>query len=325
MSSKEQVKSSNTVGLVVSGAGGPLNSENSLSIPQIKVTPQAAEHNRYVGFVAGVFSGVTKLVVGHPFDTIKVRLQTSPKSHFAGPLDCFLKTVRGEGFRALYKGATPPLIGWMAMDSVQLGSLHNYRHLLKTTFYSDRDILPPIGHAFAGLMAGCTVSFVAAPIEHVKARLQVQYDAGSRVYTGPINCAMSLLKTAGIRGLYKGLFSTMVFRSYFFALWGSYDILTRYMSENTAMSKPAINFWAGGLSAQLFWLLAYPSDVVKQVIMTDNVTNPKYKRWSEAVVGVYRTRGIQGFFRGFVPSSIRAFPANAAALAMFELVMRTIG
>jgi len=56
--------------------------------------------------------------VGHPFDTIKVRLQTTQKSQFEGPLDCVLQTVRNEGVRGLYKGATPPLVGWMFMDSM---------------------------------------------------------------------------------------------------------------------------------------------------------------------------------------------------------------
>lgn len=52
------------------------------------------------------------------FDTVKVRLQTSKDAHFKGPLDCTLQTVRKEGVRGLYKGASPPLVGWMVMDSV---------------------------------------------------------------------------------------------------------------------------------------------------------------------------------------------------------------
>jgi solute carrier family 25 carnitine/acylcarnitine transporter 20/29 len=29
-----------------------------------------------------------------------------------------MQTVRLEGFAGLYKGATPPLVGWMFMDSL---------------------------------------------------------------------------------------------------------------------------------------------------------------------------------------------------------------
>lgn len=56
------------------------------------------------------------------FDTVKVRLQTSKDGHFKGPLDCVLQTVRKEGVAGFYKGATPPLVGWMVMDSVYVHS-----------------------------------------------------------------------------------------------------------------------------------------------------------------------------------------------------------
>lgn len=42
-------------------------------------------------------------------------------------------------------------------------------------------------HGLAGLAGGLTVSFVATPVEQIKARLQVQYD-GVKVYKGPIDC-----------------------------------------------------------------------------------------------------------------------------------------
>lgn len=81
-------------------------------------TPEKPANGDYKGFVAGVFSGIAKLSVGHPFDTIKVRMQTSTSTQFNGPLDCLMQTLRKEGPSGLYKGATPPLLGWMAMDSL---------------------------------------------------------------------------------------------------------------------------------------------------------------------------------------------------------------
>ena len=83
--------------------------EAGVSTP--KPAPQSKGFGNYRGFVAGVFSGIAKLSVGHPFDTIKVRLQTAPTSQFKGPLDCLLQTVRKEGINGMYKGATPPLVG----------------------------------------------------------------------------------------------------------------------------------------------------------------------------------------------------------------------
>ncbi|ODV95800.1 hypothetical protein PACTADRAFT_2110 [Pachysolen tannophilus NRRL Y-2460] len=286
---------------------------------------------RYLGFVAGVFSGFAKNAVGHPFDTVKVRLQTS-EGRFKGPLDCVANTFRKEGIPGFYKGFTPPLLGWVAMDSVMLGSLTVYRRFLNDYIYhcdldpeNGQPKLPLAGQCLAGLGAGWTVSFVAAPVETVKARLQVQYDASSKLYTGPIDCVWKLFKYDGLISLYKGLIPTMIFRTNFIFWWGSYFIFTDWFKAHTNLSKPAINFWSGGLSATVFWIVAYPADVVKQVIVTDNVENPKFKKYSDAVKYIYKHKGgYRGFFKGFVPSILRSFPANASALAAFEFVLRIL-
>ncbi|KAL1614733.1 hypothetical protein SLS54_009490 [Diplodia seriata] len=292
---------------------------------QSQVAPAPSD---YKGFVAGVFSGIAKLSVGHPFDTIKVRLQTTDSTHFRGPLDCLLQTVRNEGVRGLYKGATPPLVGWMAMDSLMLGSLTVYRRLLRENLFTTYEKLPTVGHGMAGVAAGWTVSFIAAPVEHVKARLQVQYaaDKTKRLYSGPIDCAKKLLRGHGLAGLYHGLSATLLFRTFFFFWWGSYDVFSRWISKNTDLSTPAVNFWAGGLSAQIFWITSYPSDVIKQRIMTDPLgEGRKFPRWRDAAKAVYREKGWRGYWRGFVPCFLRAFPANAMALVAFEGVMRFQG
>ncbi|KAK5799957.1 hypothetical protein VI817_002169 [Penicillium citrinum] len=194
----------------------------------------------------------------------------------------------------------------------------------------DLKTLPSFGHGIAGILAGTTVSFIAAPVEHIKARLQVQYaaDKTKRMYSGPIDCLRKILSTHGIRGLYRGLFATILFRSFFFFWWGSYDVLTRYMKHNSDMSAPVINFWAGGISAQIFWLTSYPSDVVKQRLMVDplggklNDGQKQFHSWKDAARAVYHERGWRGYWRGFVPCFLRAFPANAMALVAFEGVMR---
>ena len=229
------------------------------------------------------------------------------------------------------------------MDSLMLGSLTLYRGLLNEHVFQplrarptskaiwlpdeERKRLPPLGHGIAGMMAGWTVSFIAAPVEHVKARLQIQYQVSKseRLYSGPIDCTRKILRGHGVPGLWKGLSATLLFRTFFFFWWGSYDIITRQLQERTNLSTPAVNFWAGGLSAQVYWLTSYPSDVVKQRIMTDSLgPDRKYPRWNDAAKAVYRDSGWKGYWRGFVPCFLRAFPANAMALVAFEGVMRAL-
>ena len=263
-----------------------------------------------------------------------------------------------------------------------LGSMTNYRTFLRRFYYEpvhslpSSQPLPHVGNSLAGIGAGWTVSFVAAPVEHVKARLQVQYHDARQKHThpmpssslsaspsphlrppqqpffpGPISCTKHILTQHGLRGLYHGLLSTLLFRSHFCVMWYSYSRLTSLFKSHTTLSDPAINFWAGGLGAQMFWLTSYPFDVVKQRIMTDRIVSSttstpsqsiigrivtgasgyaggaKYgTSWLRAARGVYEEGGVgwRGFWRGFLPCFLRAFPANAMALVTFEGVMRVL-
>lgn len=63
---------------------------------------QPTELYNYHSQVAGVVSKS----IEHPFDLVKVRLQSQPLDRpfkFAGPLDCFIQTVKGEGVKALWR------------------------------------------------------------------------------------------------------------------------------------------------------------------------------------------------------------------------------
>lgn len=117
------------------------------------------------------------------FDTVKIRLQCSPSGSHRGALDVLRKIVRNEvcywtwlgdsfdlpfaliqGILALYKGATPQVVGCGLIDSVLMGSLHNYRlFFLRQGMSEDHPIsgrqrLTLLGHGVAGLFAGLTRS-----------------------------------------------------------------------------------------------------------------------------------------------------------------------
>lgn len=65
-----------------------------------------------VDFIAGLVDGLGTVFAGHPFDTLKVRLQTSKViiNDFTSTRDCFIKTLQREGIFGLYKGVIPPLL-----------------------------------------------------------------------------------------------------------------------------------------------------------------------------------------------------------------------
>lgn len=51
---------------------------------------------------AGGVGGVCAVVVGHPFDLVKVRLQTAEKGVYKGAIDVVQKTIAREGLARVY-------------------------------------------------------------------------------------------------------------------------------------------------------------------------------------------------------------------------------
>ncbi|EPQ27183.1 uncharacterized protein PFL1_05106 [Pseudozyma flocculosa PF-1] len=341
----------------------------SASIPPPVPAPTPSESTRprqsesgtsLKGFVGGTVSGLTKLAVGHPFDTIKIRMQCSPFGTYRGPLDCFLQLARKESLLGLYKGATPPAFGWAITDSVLLGSLHNYRRLFARLSGSKEDDkrLPVRYHALAGLMAGWTNSLVTTPVELIKAKLQMQFqrvevhlpgrgatsavaaaatDAVKREYSGPIDCVRQIVAKHGITGLWHALPATLLFRSSFAVMFGSYEVLQQQLGSlkgtKYELSPGAVTFLSGGLAAELFWLTAFPADIIKNRMMADSLQSPKFPTIRSAFTSVWQSAGPQAsplrrarmFYTGFLPCFLRAFPTNAAALFAFETAMRLMG
>jgi solute carrier family 25 carnitine/acylcarnitine transporter 20/29 len=61
---------------------------------------------------AGGFGGICAVIVGHPFDLVKVRLQTAEKGVYSSALDVVRKGVAKDGLaRGLYAGVSAPLVG----------------------------------------------------------------------------------------------------------------------------------------------------------------------------------------------------------------------
>jgi len=68
--------------------------------------------------VGGAVAGMSQVLVGHPFDTLKVRLQTLDHSSHPSAIRVLKTIIKQEGFLALYKGVSSPLLGIGFCNSV---------------------------------------------------------------------------------------------------------------------------------------------------------------------------------------------------------------
>lgn len=294
-----------------------------------------------------------------------MRMQCAPAGTYTGVIDCVSGIVRNESILGMYKGCTPPAIGWMFTDAVLLGSLHTYRSLLSKYVVKNETGLPVAHQTLAGLGAGWTNSLVTAPVELLKAKLQMQKQRVQLVHSsggpkpefrGAWDCFRQVVRANGVAGLWHALPATLWFRSSFAFMFGSYDVLQRGLGAwaaarrdhvpaglEWALSPASITFVSGGLAAEVFWVTAYPADVVKNRMMVDSIHSPRYPHpWSGLVQATRdmwspagqspRERGVLGFpirvrriYTGFLPCVLRAFPTNAAAFLAFETAMYFMG
>ena len=77
-----------------------LPSTPSEALAEVKTETVAATKATVSSFrdlAAGGVGGVCAVIVGHPFDLVKVRLQTSERGVYSGAVDVVRKTVAREG------------------------------------------------------------------------------------------------------------------------------------------------------------------------------------------------------------------------------------
>ena len=131
------------------------------------------EMSPFQDFLAGTTAGVSLTLVGHPFDTIKVRLQT--QSGFKGGLDCLVQTVRNEGVLSLFKGMSGPLCTIPIVNAIvfySYATAKNFLHRMQTE-------VKPLNLweiTLAGSFAGLVNCLVICPVELIKTRLQLQFE-----------------------------------------------------------------------------------------------------------------------------------------------------
>jgi solute carrier family 25 carnitine/acylcarnitine transporter 20/29 len=284
--------------------------------------PQSDRYRVAKDLFAGTVGGITQVLVGQPFDTTKVRLQSDSIGRYNGSLDVVKKLVKEEGPRAFYKGTLTPLVGVGACVSIQF-AVNEY---MKRSVFKGEKVLSSKQYYVSGSVAGVANSILASPIEHIRSRLQTQI-SGS---LGPADMIKKIYQKTGFVGIMKGFVPTAIREGHGM---GMYFLTFEYMVQRDTMKNkiqrkevPGLRLCLyGAASGYAMWLSVYPVDFIKSRIQTDNLESPKYRGMKDVVKSVYKEQGIKGFFKGFTPTILRAAPANAATFYAFELTMRTLG
>ncbi|KKA30607.1 hypothetical protein TD95_000845 [Thielaviopsis punctulata] len=280
-------------------------------------------------FAAGGFGGVCAVVVGHPFDLVKVRLQTAERGVYSSAVDVVRKSVAKDGLRrGLYAGVSAPLVGVTPMFAVSFWGYDLGKSIVRSALPSAPDGSLTISQiSAAGFFSAIPMTLITAPFERVKVILQVQ---GQRVlapgekpqYSGGLDVVRSLYRTGGLRSVFRGSAATLArdgpgSAAYFAA----YEVIKRRLTPVDASGQPSGDLSlgavtvAGAAAGVAMWVPVFPIDTVKSRLQTaeGNVTI------GGVVRELYGKGGYKAFFPGFGPALARAVPANAATFLGVEL------
>ena len=112
---------------------------------------------------------------------------------------------RQEGFRALYRGITPTLLGALPYEGIKFGA---YDVLKRQSGEHGRT---PLVRAICGATAGLLAHIVTYPNDTIRRRLQMQGRGGERErYAGYFDCLLQVVRQEGWGALYRGVGVTLL-------------------------------------------------------------------------------------------------------------------
>jgi solute carrier family 25 carnitine/acylcarnitine transporter 20/29 len=278
----------------------------------------------FADWTAGAVAGTSQAIIGHPFDTVKTRMQTSASHRSA--VSCAISMCRKEGVQALWKGITPALAAMVSTSSMRFGiQARANTEIASKLGCADFQQLSlgtrACSEAAGGFAAGCVLPLIFTPVEMIKVRQQVHIGSPPGFWT----IARSVMRTEGLRGMYVGHSMTTLRSTIGNAfLFGPYvlakDAVGRVFGPESGLVRPI----SGAIAGCVSWSVGFPLDAVKSRMQTlpgsmqaGGMADLRSRGPLEALVELWRERAL---YRGIGPVLLRSVPVHVAYLPVYDLV-----
>eukprot|EP01132_Coremiostelium_polycephalum_P006208 gene6208-7730_t len=163
--------------------------------------------NSFIHLLSAIAAGATTSTITNPIWVVKTRLITQEmrgrQKRYTGVFQCFFAICKEEGFKGLYKGLGPSLLGVLHVG-VQLPLYEQFKIVLQKKNKNQKLGLTDI--MVASSLSKIVASIVAYPHEVLRSRLQDSSIDSPYKYKGSlIQMFKQIFHEEGIRGLYKGM------------------------------------------------------------------------------------------------------------------------
>ncbi len=242
-----------------------------------------------------------------------------------------------EGWRGFFKGNGANVLRIAPYSALQFLFFDIYKvafqkSLLALNYFEpghklEKNGYPSLGPYWtlaAGALAGSTSTFFCYPLDLARSFLTAQ--TNQQVYKGITDCIVQVYRAEGVKGVYRGCIPTLAGISPYIALnFFFFDTLKKkYLPVSSDPNFTLISLCLGGLSGTGAALLTYPADVIRRRVqlagLGKNLVNgsPEFNGTLDCIRVMYRTQGIQSFFRGLIPCLCKVMPSMAIAFSIHE-------
>ncbi len=256
-------------------------------------------------FSSGLLGGSAGILLTHPIDTVRVRLQYAatngrPNVTYSSVIKNIRNTI---GVRGLFRGILPPVtLRGMSMGMNRAG----YEFASKIT--EDQNKTPPKGLRLIGVsaFAGLCQTFGDLPLYNIKCRAQTTKDPRfNESFRGYYRMAKEITIKEGIRGWSNGFVPAAACCVLTYpVLYGVYDKLR----ENDF--SPMVS---GAIAGAISWPIGLPFDTIRVKMQTDKNFVP----FTKASHNLFR-QPVKNWFKGLGATIIRAAPRYAICMYTIE-------
>jgi len=166
-------------------------------------------------FLAGSLAGVTAGSITYPLDRARAVMAVTNVGEYKNLLDVFKRTLRNEGYSAMYRGFAPTIIGVIPYAGVSFLTYEKLKgmwcHRQSSTGNLDLkndSSLSPLWRLLFGAMAGLLGQTASYPLDIVRRRMQTarQMGVNGGRYSSILGTLIYIYRKEGIaRGWYKGI------------------------------------------------------------------------------------------------------------------------
>jgi hypothetical protein len=277
------------------------------------------------------FAGIAARPLCHPLDTMKT---VSLANNCVETVSMRAAGVvwRSEGLKGFYRGFGVATAG--AMPGVAL-YLTTYDKTKDYVSEFHPTVPASVNHLGSGFLAEAVSCVVWVPIDVTKERLQSQTSDVAGRYKNSLDAVRTCLRLEGLRGLYKGYFSTLAsFGPYSAFYFTFFEMAMQYQYSSVPFVQ---SMTAAAIGNTMSCILTNPLELVKvrmqvQRCMLDVGGTAQasqqfrygYTSFANGLVTLVRTEGVRGLLRGVGPRAMYAVPNAAITMAIFDSVKARI-